>query len=69
MSVGIGLGLVLNVLVWTVAVLAAVGLASLAVIEYFPGTERTRRKRRRKERGAASAAAEDEKAERHRRAA
>jgi len=37
MSVGIGLGLLLNVLIWTVAVLAAVGLAALAVIEYFPG--------------------------------
>ncbi len=37
MTVSIGLGLLLNILFWTVAVLAAVGLASLAVIEWFPG--------------------------------
>ncbi len=39
MTVSIGLGLLLNILFWTVAVLAAVGLAALAVIEWFPGRE------------------------------
>ncbi len=37
MTGSIGLGLILNVLFWTVAVLVVVGLASLAVIEWFPG--------------------------------
>ncbi len=37
MTGNIGLGLILNVLFWTVAVLVVVGLASLAVIEWFPG--------------------------------
>ncbi len=36
----VGLGLLLNILFWTLAVLAATGLASLAAIEYFPGRER-----------------------------
>jgi len=44
MTVEIGLGLLLNILFWTVAVLVAVGLASMAVIEYFPGRERKTRK-------------------------
>ncbi len=35
----IGLGLILNVLFWTVAVLVVVGLAALGVIEWFPGRE------------------------------
>ncbi len=39
MAGSIGLGLVLNVLFWTLSVLAATGLASLAAIEYFPGRE------------------------------
>ena len=33
----IGLGLLLNLLVWTAVVVAAVGLGVLAVIESFPG--------------------------------
>lgn len=37
MTADIGLGLLLNILVWIVVVAAAVGLGSLAVIEYFPG--------------------------------
>ncbi len=39
MTGSIGLGLVLNVLFWTVAVLVVAGLAALAVIEWFPGRE------------------------------
>ncbi len=37
MTGSIGLGLILNVLFWTAAVLVVVGLAALAVIEWFPG--------------------------------
>ncbi len=44
MTGSIGLGLLVNVLVWTVAVLVAVGLASLAVVEWFPGREAGTRK-------------------------
>lgn len=40
MSDSVGLGFLANVVFWTVAVLVATGLASLAVIEYFPGRER-----------------------------
>lgn len=39
MTGSIGVGLFLNVVFWTVAVLVAVGLAALAVIEWFPGRE------------------------------
>ncbi len=39
MTGNIGLGLILNILFWTVAVLVAVGLAALGVIEWFPGRE------------------------------
>ena len=53
MTVGIGLGLLLNLLIWTVAVLVAVGLAALAVIEYFPGRERKSRKGIHERRGGA----------------
>jgi len=51
MTVEIGLGLLLNILFWTVAVLVAVGLASMAVIESYPGRERKTRKRTREDRG------------------
>ncbi len=46
MAGSIGLGLLLNVLFWTVVVLAAAGLACLAAIAYFPGREGSRRKPR-----------------------
>lgn len=58
MSVEIGLGLLLNILFWTVAVLAAVALASLAVIEYFPGRKGRGRKGSREGSGAPPARAE-----------
>src|SRR5512142_907389 len=53
MNAGIGLGLLLNILFWTVAVLVAVGLGLLAVIRYFPGREQKARKGTRQERGGA----------------
>ena len=56
MTDGIELGLVMNILFWTLAVLVAVGLGSLAVIEYFPGREQEERKRIQRGRGAATAA-------------
>lgn len=40
MSESVGLGFLANVVFWTLAVLVATGLASLAAIEYFPGRER-----------------------------
>ncbi len=72
----IGLGLILNVLFWTVAVLVVVGLASLAVIEWFPGREPGARATPRSSRDADHAAEppgeastdEDEAAERYRKA-
>ena len=44
MAESVGLGFLLNILFWTLAVLVAVGLASLAVLEYFPGREHKTRK-------------------------
>ncbi len=44
MADSVGLGLLLNVVFWTLAVLISVGLGSLAVIEYFPGREHKARK-------------------------
>lgn len=55
MTPGIGLGLLLNILFWTVVVLAAAGLASLAVIAYFPGREQKARKGARQDRDGAHA--------------
>lgn len=63
MTGSIGLGLVLNVLFWTAAVLVAVGLASLAVIEWFPGRTRGVRGEPRGSRGGTQAA-ESRKGER-----
>lgn len=56
MTGSIGLGLVLNVLIWTVAVLIAVGLAAMAVIEWFPGREPGAREVPRASRGGGQAA-------------
>ncbi len=56
MTVGIGLGLLLNILFWTVAVLVAVGLGTLAVVEYFPGRKRKARKGIHEDRGGTPAA-------------
>ncbi len=76
MTGSIGLGLILNVLFWTVAVLVVVGLAALAVIEWFPGRESGARETPRASRGAEHAAEprsdastdEGEAAERYRKA-
>jgi hypothetical protein len=72
MTDGIGLGLVVNILFWTLAVLVAVGLGSLAVIEYFPGRENKELKGVHGGRGAATAADSrvepDESGERYRKA-
>ncbi len=78
MTGSIGLGLFLNVLFWTLAVLVATGLASLAAIEYFPGREeRKHTGERRASRGGRPAerpadaqrpAEEDEDIERYRKA-
>ncbi len=74
---GIGLGLILNVLFWTVAVLVVIGLASLAVIEWFPGREPETRETPRASRGGADPAdrrsdpspdADEEEPERYRKA-
>jgi len=45
MADSVGVGLLLNVLFWTVAVLVATGLCSLAAIDWFPGRERKTRSR------------------------
>ena len=72
MADSVGLGLLLNILFWTVAVLVAVGLGTLAVVEYFPGRERKARKGVRDDGGGTPAATSrgdaDDAGERHRKA-
>lgn len=43
MADSVGLGLLLNILFWTVAVLVAVGVGSLAAIDWFPGRKQKTR--------------------------
>ncbi len=72
MSDSVGLGFLANVVFWTLAVLVVTGLASLAVIEYFPGWERKAKGKPRVSAGGRSGEerrrAEDEEPERYRKA-